>query len=311
MNLTPSQCKELIVAEASRLGVEKIAFASIDPVDDEARNIYQRWIEGRHHGEMAYMEKYSDVRDNPALLLPGAKTIVCCAINYQPRQRQDTNVPQIASYALGRDYHEVVRELLSTLATYIEQLIGAKTRVCVDTAPLRERYWAVKSGLGFVGINNQLIIPSRGSRFFLGEILITEKFPSDEPCTQKCLRCGACVKACPARAINADGSIDTQRCISYLTIEHRGDLPADVKLGNKVYGCDVCQDVCPHNHCSSPTTISDFHASEALLKLDEEAMKTLTPEQFSALFRHSAIKRTKYVGFMRNLSRVLAEKAGD
>lgn len=302
MNLTSSECKKIIFDEAVKLDIEDIGFASITTIDDDAQKQYETWIKNDYHGEMHYLDKYHDVRQNPALLLPSARSVIVCAINYNSRQRQSANVPQIASYALGQDYHEIVRTKLSLLADFIKEKFGGETRVCVDTAPLRERYWAVKAGVGFIGRNNQLIIPQKGSYFFLGEILSTLDFFPDKPCTQSCLNCGACIKQCPTRAIKLDGSIDARLCLSYLTIEYRGELPEDLPLGNRVYGCDTCQTVCPHNFNAPSTKIVEFLPSKKLLELDQQAMEEMTQEQFSAIFRHSAIKRTKYSGFMRNIN---------
>ena len=198
----------------------------------------------------------------------------------------------------------MVRERLSRLADYVTQLTGAATRVCVDTAPVLERYWAVKSGLGFKGLNSLLILPSRGSYFFLGEILTTAEITPTEPCNKRCGDCGACQRACPAGAIKGDGTIDASRCLSYLTIEYRGELPDSVDLGNRIYGCDTCQRVCPHNRKSRPTEIEDFTPSPEFLALDRDEIANLTPERFNTLFRHSAIKRTKLSGLLRNLNRL-------
>lgn len=301
MNLTSSECKKVIFEEAAKLGIKDIGFATIAPIDDIAQKQFDSWIEKGFHGEMHYLDKYHEVRQNPELLLPSARTMIVCAINYQPQQKQPENTPQIASYALGRDYHEVVKTKLSSLADFISTNFGGETRVCVDTAPLRERYWAVKAGIGFIGRNNQLIIPQKGSYFFLGEILTTIEIPPDEPCSLSCLNCGACIKHCPTRAIKLDGSVDARQCLSYLTIEYRGELPDNLPLGNRVYGCDTCQMVCPHNFNAKPTEIEEFIPSKALLALDCQAMEEMTPEQFSSIFRHSAIKRTKHSGFKRNI----------
>lgn len=304
MNLAPYQCKDSLIEESKRLGIAKIGFALAEPIDSNNKKIYAHWINDGRHGEMEYLSRYNDIRNDPRLLLPSARTIISCAINYYPRQKQKPHAPQIASYALGQDYHEVVRMKLSSLALFIKTHWGGDTRVCVDTAPLRERYWAVKAGLGFIGKNNQLIIPGRGSYFFLGEILTTLQIPENEPCALNCAQCGACIKACPNGAISPDGTFDARRCLSYLTIEYRGELPDDLSLSNRVYGCDTCQNVCPHNLNAQPTNIEEFNASSELLQLDRKAMEEMTQEQFSSIFRHSAVKRTKYAGFMRNLKHI-------
>ena len=303
--------KEQIISKATELGISKVGFARADVVSPEADERYARWIERHCHGEMAYLEKYADVRRDPRLLLDGAQTVIVCAFNYYPSQFQSAGVPQIASYALGRDYHEVVKERLMQLAQYIRDNFGGETRVCVDTAPIRERYWAVEAGVGFMGTNNQLILPGRGSYYFLGEVLTTAVFEADEPCRESCMGCGRCVKMCPARAISPEGYVDASKCLSYLTIEYRGELPDGLDLGNRVYGCDECQRVCPHNRAARPTAISEFAPSPELLSLDAQAIAEMTPQQFSAIFRHSAIKRTRLAGIQRNLRACQAGVKGD
>lgn len=310
MSLKPSH-KDLILAKAVELGISKVGFARATAVSPEAYERYARWIERHCHGEMSYLEKYEDVRRDPRLLLDGAQTVIVCAFNYYPSQFQRADVPQIASYALGRDYHEVVKERLMQLAEYIRENFGGETRVCVDTVPIRERYWAVEAGVGFMGTNNQLILPGRGSYYFLGEVLTTAVFEADEPCRDSCMGCGRCVKMCPARAISPEGYVDASKCLSYLTIEYRGDLPENLDLGNRVYGCDECQRVCPHNRSARPTTISEFAPSDELLSLDAQAIAEMTPQQFSAIFRHSAIKRTRLAGLQRNLRACQAGVKGD
>lgn len=300
MNSCQSPCKKSVVDYAHALLIDKIGFATLSPVDYFTVQQYRQWIAGGCHGEMAYLEKYLDIRDNPALLLSSARTIIVCAINYTPATRQCVGAPEIAPYAYGRDYHEVIREKLTQVADFIKSQWGGETRVCVDTAPLRERYWAQRAGVGFIGKNSQLILPGRGSRFFLGEILTSIEFEPDEPCVEECLNCGKCMEICPGGAIVGNNSIDARKCISYLTIEYRGEFDASIKLGNRLYGCDECQNVCPHNLNAIPTQIPEFQPTEALLKLNRDDIREMTPMQFSEMFRHSAIKRTKLSGLQRN-----------
>jgi epoxyqueuosine reductase len=269
-------------------------------VSPQAEAQFSRWIALRRHASMAYMEKYAEVRRDPRLLLDGARSLIVVAFPYFTAE--PTALP-FALYARGRDYHEVVRERLSAMAA---QLPG-QSRVCVDTAPLRERYWAARAGLGFIGLNNQLILPDTaiGSYAFLGSIITTALVEPTSPRTSRreCYRCGRCIAACPAQALHSDGGgVDANRCLSYLTIEHRGDFAEGTDLHGKIYGCDVCQRVCPHNAAVVPTTIADFHPSEALCRLTAADIREMTPEQFSALFRHSAVRRTKLAGLQRNIS---------
>lgn len=300
MSSFPSQCKKEIEDYARSLLIDKMGFARLEPVDEVAVRQYQQWIDGGCHGEMTYLEKYPDIRTNPALLLPSARTIIVCAINYAPQIKQIEGTPEIASYALGRDYHEVLREKLTAVAEFIKSNWGGETRVCVDTAPIRERYWAQRAGVGFVGKNSQLIIPGRGSRFFLGEILTSLEFEPDFPCVEQCLNCGKCVDVCPGGAIKSNYSIDARKCLSYLTIEYRGEFDKSLRLGNHLYGCDECQNVCPHNVEEIANRVEDFMPSKELINLTRKDIREMTPARFSELFRHSAIKRTKLSGLQRN-----------
>ena len=286
-------------------GAARFAIASLQPVDDNARRIYDDWIASRRNGAMDYLQRYSEIRDNPVLLLEGARSIICCAFPYYTPLPADSRPPlSIARYALGRDYHDVVRRRLETVARRIRDAFGGLTRVCVDTAPLRERYWAERARLGFIGRNNQLIIPSLGSYFFLGEILTTlplkptdaDPLPSDP-----CAGCNRCLRACPTSALKPDGSCDASRCLSYLTIEYRGDFPESTDLCGSFYGCDRCADVCPYNADLQPTAIEEFLPNPALLSLTPADILSLTPDKFSEIFRGSAMKRAKLSGLQRNI----------
>ena len=304
-NSRDDDAKRAIVERARELGFSAVGFARVEDVDAEAAESYDKWISEHRHGDMAYLERYADIRSNPALLLEGASTVIVAAMNYYPKKRQRQDVPQFAFYAYGHDYHEVVRERLQMLGEFVRENYGGTTRACVDTAPIRERYWAVRAGVGFIGKNSQLIIPDKGSFFFIGELLTTVAFEPDAPCGDTCGDCTACIKACPGHAICSGNRIDARRCLSYLTIEHRGELPADVNLGNHVYGCDECQLVCPHNRNAAPTDISEFEPSEKFLAIDREAILAMTPAEFSDIFRHSAVRRAKLEGLQRNARHII------
>ena len=288
-------------AEAAGIGFAAIGVADATEVDPDAHSLYMSWIARGCHGTMDYLDRYHDVRRDPRFLLDGARSVVCCAIPYTPPQRQPAGSPRIASYALGQDYHEVVRDMLRRLAAHIDSSCWSQSRACVDTAPLRERYWAVRSGLGFTGINGQLIVPGIGSQVFLGEIVTTAYIQPDAPATGHCRKCRACVKACPGGAIGADGSFDARRCLSYLTIEYRGQLPDGIDPGDRLYGCDTCQDVCPHNRDAAPTAIEAFWPSPQLLSATAGTIAALTPDTYRSLFRHSAVRRAKLPMLLRNL----------
>ena len=280
--------------------------ASAGRVSAEAQRRYSDWIARKHHDCMAYAERYCDVRDDVTLLLPDAKTVISVALNYYPEAKQRPDVPQIAYYAYGNDYHEVLRAKLMQLAQFIEQTTGAATRVCVDTAPIREKYWAQQAGIGFVGRNNLLILPGRGSFFFLGEVVTTLELEPDAPLEMSCGACHRCVDACPGGALSLAGdAADASRCLSCQLIERRGDLPEWVAgaKGNRLYGCDECQLCCPHNANAQPTGETLFAPREEILNLTASDIATMTQPEFSRIFAHSAIKRAKLDGLKRNLGK--------
>ncbi len=293
----------LIKSQASRLGFDACGFASATPVDDEAESRYDRWIELGHNGCMQWAAGHRDLRHDPSMLLEGAQTVIALAMNYYPARFQPEGTLRVAYYAYGRDYHEVLREKMSELAHFIEQITHCATRPCVDSAPIRERYWAQRAGLGFIGRNNCLIIPGKGSYFFLGEIVTSASLPPDEPCTLTCGNCGKCVEACPAGALHREGAADCNRCLSCLLIEnHEATLPAWVSdvVGDKVVGCDECQLCCPHNAPAKATQVEDFAPTQAVMTLTRQGVEAMTSSQFKRAFAHSAISRLRYKTLLRN-----------
>lgn len=302
---TPSKWATSIENEARRLGFSACGFASVGDVDDTVYARWQAWIADGKHDAMHYMERYPDLRRNPQGLLPGAHTVIVLTLNYCPADTLPHDHPQFARYAYGMDYHDIMRGKLQELAQHIQSLSPCECRVCCDTAPIFERYWAVQAGIGFIGRNSQLIIPQQGSYFFLGEVLTTLTIPAT-PATpaRECGTCRRCIEACPVGAIAADGTIDARKCISCQTIENKGALPPTVvkNMGRRVYGCDTCQEVCPHNINAQPGTIEELQPAEWLKSLNYHRLKNLSPEEFRSLFRHSAIKRAKYEGLMRNIN---------
>lgn len=295
--ITRSELKELTV---NLSGATAAGIACASPVNEDARRIRRDWIAAGCHAGMDYLEKYEDVRDNPALLLDGAQTIIMAAFSYANTEAvaemERGGLPLIAEYALGADYHTEVRRRLEAVAEHLKSVYGGHTRVCVDTAPLRERYWAVQAGLGFVGINNYLIIPGEGLHFVLGALLWTGTVSDgpDRPCAGDCGRCGACVRACPTGAISADGRIDARRCLSYLTIESRDPMPAGLRTGNRLFGCDTCRSACPHEPAEPPrTSIEAFVARPEVAALTKDDWMSMTPSHFKRLFRDSAIRRAR------------------
>ncbi len=300
----PFEKKELIRSEALRLGFDVCGFACADEVDTQARDTYRRWLDEGKQAQMDYLGNYLDLRDNPARLYPGARTVICVALNYYPARLQPRDNPQFAYYAYGLDYHEVMRDKLRQLAAFVTTLSGDPGRVCCDTAPLRERYWAVQAGLGFIGKNAQLIIPGKGSYFFLGELLTTLALPPDQPVTAHCGNCSLCREHCPTGALSQPGQVDARLCISCQTIENRGEIPPQVaaQMGNRVYGCDTCQQSCPWNQAATPSMHPEFAPSDEFLALDAARFEAMTPVDFNRLFRHSAVRRAKYAGLMRNFA---------
>ena len=293
----------LIKSQARRLGFDACGFAAAMPVDDEAVARYDRWVEQGHNGCMQWAAGHRDLRRDPSMLLEGAQTVISLALNYYPARFQPPGTLRVAYYAYGRDYHEVLREKLTELAHFIEQNTQCATRPCVDSAPLRERYWAQQAGIGFIGRNNCLIIPGKGSFFFLGEIVTTAQLPPDEPCTLTCGDCGKCIETCPTGALTPQGAVDASRCLSCLLIEnHEEQLPDWVGqvIGNRVVGCDDCQLHCPHNAHAAATTIEDFSPTDAVMTLTRERIEAMTSGEFKRTFAHSAISRLRYKTLLRN-----------
>ena len=292
-----------IKSQAASLGFDACGFAAATPVDDEAVARYDRWIELGHNGCMQWAAGHRDLRRDPSLLLEGAQTVISLALNYYPTRFQPPEAMRVAYYAYGRDYHEVLREKLTELAHFIEQITHCATRPCVDSAPIRERYWAQRAGIGFSGRNNCLILPGKGSYFFLGEIVTTAQLPPDEPCELSCGDCGRCIEACPSGALTGDGAVDASRCLSCLLIEnHDEQLPDWVGevVGDKVVGCDECQLCCPHNVHAVATTVEDFAPADAVMTLTRDRIAQMTSGEFKRTFAHSAISRLRHKTLRRN-----------
>ena len=314
----------LIKAEAVRLGFDACGLARVTPVDTSTADAFNRWIAEGHHGDMDYMNRYGDARFHPESVLPGCCTIVSLALSYRPQTTIPVDQPQIAYYAYGRDYHDVMKQKIRELAVALglnaastqssspEEVRGGPFRVAVDTAPILERYWAVKAGLGWIGRNHNLIIPHKGSFVVLGELLLTAEVDIyDSPITNHCGTCHRCIDACPTCALTDEG-IDARRCLSYLTIEHRGpfspeqaDLVRNQPAPRYIYGCDRCQLACPHNHLSENSRDPGIPINTSLLSMTAADWKALTREQYQQLFRGSAVKRAKYEGLMRNIQAVI------
>lgn len=266
----------------------------------------REWIRLNYQGDMSYLERNIDKRDDPRLLVEGAKSIVSVALNYYPNEKRDPILPQFAYYAYGEDYHFVVKDKLKQLLVYIQTVIpSTEGRFFCDSAPVLERYWATKAGVGFIGKNTLLIIPGKGSFFFLGELIINQELDYDSPINLSCGNCTRCLEACPTGAIVQPHLVNATKCISYQTIEKKGEQDKNIDTGNWVYGCDVCQLVCPWNRFSQPHTTPQFNPSPEFLSLDLDALQAMDQQLFSSLFSKSAVKRAKLAGMQRNVGKLV------
>ena len=354
-----SRLSHEIKAEALRLGFSACGIARAEPVDEATAAAFREWLQSGGHATMQYMENYEDKRLDPRLLMPGVKSIISVALNYTP----ETPVKGFANYAIGKDYHDIVKQKLYQLAQILAPLQlppkggepnatnqeaspfgggreGASSfRAFSDSAPVLERYWAMKAGLGFIGKNHQLIIPGMGSQFFLGELFVDIELEPDAPCRQHCGNCHRCIDACPTGALAPlqlstphqlprGGESDAEQkaspigggregasfngalCLSYLTIENRGDIPEEAaqKMGETFYGCDRCQQVCPWNAKAKPTAEPLLQPTDELLSMKDEDWQQLSVEQYRKLFKGSAVKRAKYEGLMRNIKAIRNEQ---
>lgn len=302
-----------IKEQAAELGFSYCGIAQAARLDEDARRL-ESWLNHGFHGTMQYMENYFDLRIDPTLLVPGARSVITLMMNYYPAERQKPEAPHISKYAYGQDYHEIIRSKLKTLLLQIETNIGkVQGRGFVDSAPVLERSWAQRSGLGWIGKNGNLINKQSGSFFFIATLIIDLPLEYDDPMVRDfCGTCRRCIDACPTEAIHENRVIDGSRCISYFTIELKDQLIPETMKGrfeNWMFGCDVCQDVCPWNRFSSPTQESGFKPIPAILNFSTSEWEELTEESFKAIFRHSPLKRSKYAGIRRNL-RFLQEKSG-
>ena len=295
-----------IRAEAYRLGFDFVGIAKATELTEEARRLEQ-WLNKDYHGKMAYMANHFDKRIDPRKLVEGAKSVISLTFNYHTdKKATDPEAPKLASYAYGQDYHHVLKDRLKALLAYIQTEIGAVNGRCfVDSAPVLERDWAKRSGLGWIGKNTLLIHPKRGSYFFLTELILDIDLVYDHPMRDYCGRCRRCIEACPTEAIAPSGYfMDGSKCISYLTIELKDEvLPPQYqdKMEGWMFGCDICQQVCPWNRFAKPHQEPAFDPHPDLLKLSKTDWIELTETVFQTIFKKSAVKRTKYEGLKRNI----------
>lgn len=293
----------IIKQEAKRLGFDFCGISKAEFLEEEAPRL-ESWLKQNRHGKMEYMENHFDKRLDPRLLVEGAKSVVSLLYNYYPAQSQNQDAPKISKYAYGLDYHEVIKEKLKEFLNTLKEQIGdVNGRAFVDSAPVLDKAWAKKSGLGWIGKNANLINKQQGSFFFIAELIIDLELDYDGPMADYCGTCTRCIDACPTQAIVEPFVVDGSKCISYFTIELKDAIPEDFKnkFDNWAFGCDVCQDVCPWNRFSIPHQEPQFINNTGLLNYSADEWNDMTEEVFSKVFKNSAVKRTKYKGLKRNL----------
>ena len=294
---------QLIKTEAKKLGFLSCGISKAEFLEDEAPRL-ERWLKDGKHGKMAYMENHFDKRLDPRLLVPDAKSIISLLLNYYSPLDQLDGAPKISKYAYGKDYHHVIKDKLKQLFQIINNKIGEVSgRVFVDSAPVMEKSWAVRSGLGWQGKNTNLISKKAGSFFFIAELIVDLELEYDTPVTDHCGTCTACIDACPTEALTPY-HIDASKCISYLTIELKDQIPTAFKnkMDDWAFGCDVCQDVCPWNRFSKQHNEPLFSPNSEVINYTKKNWEEITQETFNIIFKNSAIKRTGFKGFKRNIS---------
>ncbi|MDR0332020.1 MAG: tRNA epoxyqueuosine(34) reductase QueG [Dysgonamonadaceae bacterium] len=290
---------EQIKQYALSLGFDACGICKAERIDAEAENAYIQWLSKNGNADMDYLARNIEKRFDPRLLVENTKSIICVALNYFPHETLPENVPQFAYYAYGEDYHDVVKAKLNQLFDFIKQQFPETSgRYFCDSAPVLERYWAARAGIGFMGKNGLLIIPRKGSYFFLGELIIDIELDYDVPILQDCGNCRRCLDTCPTSAIKKPYFLDANKCISYQTIENKDKVT--IPLHNNIYGCDICQKTCPFNRFAAPHYTKEFFPSETFLSLDFEKLKEMNEDTFRHIFQKSAVKRMKFEGLKRN-----------
>jgi epoxyqueuosine reductase len=298
-----SNYSNLIKTEAKRLGFLSCGISKAEFLETEAPRL-EHWLKQNHHGEMAYMENHFDKRLDTTKLVDGAKSVVSLLLNYYPLEKQNPESYKISKYAYGADYHFVIKQKLSELLHFIETEIGEVSgRAFVDSAPVLDKAWAAKSGLGWIGKNSNLITQKVGSFYFIAELILDLDLEADFATTNHCGTCTACIDACPTQAIVEPYVVDGSKCISYFTIELKNNLPNEMKgkFDNWMFGCDICQDVCPWNKFSKPHNEPLFNPNPELLSMSKKDWNEITTEVFQKTFKNSAVKRTKFDGLKRNI----------
>jgi epoxyqueuosine reductase len=304
--MTTADLSTFIKEQALRLGFDACGIAKADRISDEAAVGFHTWLQGKHQAGMDYMERNLEKRMDPRLLVEGCRSVIVVALNYEPVERRKPEKPQIAKFAYGLDYHDLIRSKLRRLLQIMnEQGPATHGRAFTDSAPVAERYWAAQAGLGWLGRNHQLILPGKGSTFLLGVLLVNIDLEYDTPVANRCGNCRRCLDACPSRALDGASGLDANRCLSYLTIEKRGSFNALetslVEKNNCLFGCDLCLDACPWNRFSTGNETPELQPGAGFLNLGKEDFKRMTESEFSERFAGTCLERAGYEGLRRNL----------
>ena len=303
---SPEELSELIKSKAIQIGFDFVGIAKAEKLQGYSDK-YKKWIRNGYHAQMEYMERNIDKREDPTVLVEDAKSVISLITSYYPKELQSIDIPQIAKYAYGVDYHYIIKDKMNELWNFIKELHpNLKGRTFIDTAPIPDREWAVKAGVGWVGKNGCLINKEIGSFTFISELVVNIELQYDKPYTANyCGSCTKCIDACPTKAIVKDGIIDSNRCISYQTIENKEDIIPDNLIGlfnNYIFGCDICQNVCPWNKSPLITNIKEFKPYPEVLNMNMEEWSSITKEEFNKIFKKSPLKRAKYDGIKRNIN---------
>ena len=294
---------QLIKTEAKRLGFLSCGISKAQFLEEEAPRL-EKWLNKNMHGQMQYMENHFDKRLNPTKLVEDSKSVISLLLNYFPEEEQNQNSFKLSKYAFGTDYHFIIKEKLKSLLYFIQEEIGeVYGRAFVDSAPVLDKAWAAKSGLGWIGKNSNLLTQQVGSFYFIAELIVDLELEYDSPTTDHCGTCTACIDACPTKAIVQPYIVDGSKCISYLTIELKNNIPSEFKgkLDDWMFGCDVCQDVCPWNKFSKSHNEPLFNPHPELLSMSKKDWEEITQDVFNEIFKNSAVKRTKFSGLKRNI----------
>jgi epoxyqueuosine reductase len=293
-----------IKAKAIEIGFDYCGVSKAEFLKDEAPKL-ENWLANNYHGSMSYMQNYFDQRLNPTLLVDGAKSVVSVLLNYYPTTHQNSESAKVSKYAYGVDYHFVLKKKLNTLLEFIKEISGnVNARIFVDSAPVMDKVWAKKSGLGWIGKNSNLINKNSGSFFFIAELICDLELEYDGPVKDFCGTCTKCIDSCPTNAIVEPFVVDGSKCISHFTIELKEQIPLEYKgkFENWMFGCDICQDVCPWNRFSSPNTTKEFEILPELKNNTNQEWEEITEDVFNKVFKNSPLKRTKYSGLKRNFN---------